>query len=77
VNAYGGLGKVGLDYEHKGEDQGDYQVPAFSAKLSHLAISAKKELNSDDELLLAGDLEDEFKEIEEIKSEEEVEEEVI
>ena len=24
VNAYGGLGKVGLDYEHKGEVGGEY-----------------------------------------------------
>lgn len=34
VNAYGGLGKVGLDYSHsnqEGHEAGaDYEVPAFS-----------------------------------------------
>jgi hypothetical protein len=72
VNAYGGLGKVGLDYEHKGEDQGEYQVPAFSSKLAHLATPAKGNLNSDDDMLLDGDWEDEIEEIKELASEEDV-----
>lgn len=43
VNAYGGLGKVGLDYEHKKEPgNGDYQIPAFSAKLAHFAVPVKE-----------------------------------
>ena len=38
VNAYGGLGKVGLDYEHGAGDTTakNYEVPAFSPALQHL-----------------------------------------
>ena len=57
VNMYGGLGKVGLDYQHEhAKEDGEYQVPAFSSKLMHLAESAKKV--DEDEEMLDADLED-------------------
>jgi len=71
VNAFGGLGKVGLDYEHKGKTDGEYQVPAFSTKLAHLAgpVLDEGKLNSDDEMLFDNDdLADEIEQLEEIPS---------
>lgn len=43
VNAYGGLGKVGLDYEHGVGDtaQKNYEIPAFSPALQHLNPAPK------------------------------------
>ena len=74
VNAYGGLGKVGLDYKHQVEDRnGDaYEVPAFSPALAHLAPKPKPQ-ESDEELISESDeemlcdgfekMEDELKQI--------------
>lgn len=61
VNAYGGLGKVGLDYEHgAGEPQKTYEVPAFSPALQHLNPLPKPEENlyDDDEEMLVADFEE-------------------
>ena len=69
MNAFGGLGKVGLDYEHKGKEGGNYEVAAFSAKLKHLATPAiEKDLNSDEELLLNENFADEIAELDELES---------
>jgi len=52
VNAFGGLGKVGLDYQHvnkEGDKVGaDYQVASFSSALQHLVPQPK--LEEDEEL---------------------------
>lgn len=75
VNAYGGLGKVGLDYKHSGEQEegGNYEVPAFSPALLHLKPQPKEESeeleNASDEEMLVDDidkLEDELKMIDDI-----------
>ena len=72
VNAYGGLGKVGLDYEHGVGDtaQKNYEIPAFSPALQHLnpVPKPKEDFYGDDasdEMLVAGfeELDDELKEI--------------
>ena len=70
VNAYGGLGKVGLDYEHGAGDtaQKNYEIPAFSPALQHLnpVPKPKEDFYGDDDDMLVADfeeLDDELKEI--------------
>ena len=65
---FGGLGKVGLDYKHQSVEEGaDYEVPAFSNKLQHLASSVKaKETALKDEDMLIADFEDMDDDLEQI-----------
>ena len=53
VNAYGGLGKVGLDYNPKGEE-GEVLIPLFSSSAMKWA---KKEEPEEVEEFLAEELE--------------------
>jgi hypothetical protein len=63
VNAYGGLGKVGLDYQTGEVDDGkprNYEVPAFSPALAHLNPQPKLNTNlADDESIVHSDSENE------------------
>lgn len=52
VNAYGGLGKVGLDYQHSTEEK-SYEVPAFSPALAHLNPTPKNPLNDQEDCALS------------------------
>ena len=55
MNAYGGLGKVGLDYQHSNKQAealgAEYQVASFSSGLQHLVPQAKIEEEEEEELL--------------------------
>jgi hypothetical protein len=63
-----------LDYKHALEEGAEYDVPAFSSKLQHLASGVKaKETLMDEEDMLCSDFEDMEDEL--LKIDEEIEEE--